>query len=169
MKINDSYTSKRTGITQNICYEELDSFDTIRSLPMGAVGAFCFYGDRIVLVYAKNRDTWEIPGGGCEFGETFEESIIREIKEESNMKVLNLFPLGYDIFTNTETKENNYVARYAAKVEPYGPFVKDLADGEITAMKLIEPKDYTQYFDWGERSKVMMKKALCLVLGVEII
>ncbi len=160
MIINDSYTSKRTGITQSIQYEELDSFDAIRSLPVGAAGSFCFYENKLVLVYAKGRNSWETPGGGCEPGETFEESIIREIREESNMKVLKLVPLGCDTFTNNETKEINYVLRFAAKVEPYGPFVEETADGEITEMKLIDPKDYKQYFDWGERSDAMIKKAL---------
>jgi len=163
MIINDSYTSKRTGATQAIQYEEMDNFDAIRDLPVGAVGAFCFFKDKFVLVYAKSRDSWETPGGGCESGETFEESIIREIKEESNMKVLKLVPLGCDTYTNTKTAEVNYVLRFAAKVEPYGPFVEDLADGEITEMKLIDPMDYKQYFDWKERGDAMIKKALDMI------
>lgn len=104
-----------------------------------------------------------MPGGGIEPGETFEEGVTREIREESNMKVLELFPLGYEMYASPATGEINYVLRYAAKVEPYGPFVADPASGEVTDMKLIDPEDYKKCFDWGERSDAMMKKALGLV------
>ncbi len=112
-----------------------------------------------VLCYAHTRKVWEMPGGGRDEGESFEECIIREIKEESNMKVLELFPLGYETFTNTQTGDTNYTLRYAAIVEPYGDFVQDTADGEITEIKLVDPADYKQYFDWGERGDVLMLKA----------
>lgn len=37
---------------------------------------------------AKNeRGKWEIPGGSVEFGETFQEAIKREIKEEVGVEV----------------------------------------------------------------------------------
>lgn len=164
MIIHTSYTSKRTDLTQDIRYEELEDFESIRDLPVGAEGAFCFYNNKLVLVYAKKRDSWEIPGGGREEGETFEQCIIREIKEESNMKVLELFPLGYDTCIARETGEINYILRYAAKVEPYGDFTGDTAkDGEISEMKLIDPSHYNQYFDWGKRSDAMMKKALQII------
>jgi 8-oxo-dGTP pyrophosphatase MutT (NUDIX family) len=161
MTTESTYTSKRTGLKWNIKYQELDSFDSIRNLPIGAAGAFCFCGDKFVVVYAgDNRNVWEIPGGGIEEGETFEECIIREIHEESNMKVLELFPLGYETQHCVTTNETYYILRYAARVEPYGPFVSDPANGEITEIKLIDPKEYKQYFDWGKRSDVLMEKAM---------
>jgi ADP-ribose pyrophosphatase YjhB (NUDIX family) len=161
MIFSDIYKSKRTGMTWDVTYEELDSFDSIQHLPVGAAGAFCFYENKMVLVYAKKRAVWEIPGGGREEGESFDECIIREIKEESNMKVLELFPLGCDTNINEQTSETIYILRYAARVEPYGEFDGDGAsDGEITEMKLIDPKDYKQYFDWKERGDAMMNKAI---------
>jgi len=161
MIINGSYTSIRTGITWHVRYEEIDSFDSILHVPIGAAGAFCFSDNKLVLVYAKKRDSWEIPGGGREEGESFDECIVREIKEESNMKVLELIPLGYEIYTSHKTDEINYILRYAARVEPYGDFTADGAvDGEITEIKLINPEEYKQYFDWQERSDAMMNKAI---------
>jgi len=159
MITESTYTSKRTGLTWNIQYEELDSFDSIRALPVAAAGALCFHDDKLVLVYAHKRKEWEMPGGGIEEGETFEECVIREIHEESNMKVLELFPLGYETNRCVATNETYYILRYTARVEPYGPFVSDPASGEITEIKLIDPKEYKQYFDWGKRSDVLMEKA----------
>jgi 8-oxo-dGTP pyrophosphatase MutT (NUDIX family) len=161
MIFNDTYKSNRTGITWDVKYEEMASFDLIQDVPVGAEGAFCFCNNKLVLVYSKKRDSWEIPGGGREEGESFEECIAREIKEESNMKVLELIPLGYDIYTSKDTSEINHILRYAAKVEPLGDFAGDGApDGEITDMKLINPSEYKQYFDWHERGDAMMSKAM---------
>lgn len=158
MIINSSFISRSSGIKWTIKYEELDSFDSIRDIPVHAAGAVCFYGDKLVLVYAKKRESWEMPGGGREEGETFEECIIREIKEETNMKVSEVYPLGYETLTNTETGEHRYHVRFAAKVEPYGEFISD-PDGDIMEIKLIDPKEYKKYFDWGERGDAMMVKA----------
>ena len=33
-------------------------------------------------------------------------------------------------------------------------------DDDITEIKLIDPKDYKQYFDWGENGDRIMKKAI---------
>jgi 8-oxo-dGTP pyrophosphatase MutT (NUDIX family) len=169
MIINSSFISQTSGLKWDSRYEELDSFEPIRSLPVSAAGALCFYENKLVLVYASKRNSWEMPGGGREEGETFEECIVREIKEETNMKVLELFPLGYDTFTNPETQEKIYQLRFAARVEPYGPFVIDLAeDKDISEIKLVDPHDYKKYFDWGERGDAMMKKALKLACGGEV-
>jgi len=168
MIINTSFISPHTGLTWNVRYEELDNLDPVRNLPKpsegGAAGALCFHENKLVLVYAAKKDSWSMPGGGLEEGETLEECITREIKEETNMKVLELFPLGYDTFTNPETQKKIYQARFVAKVEPYGPFVIDLdPEQDISAIKLIEPLEYKKYFDWGERSDAMMRKALKIV------
>jgi ADP-ribose pyrophosphatase YjhB (NUDIX family) len=47
--------------------------------------------DRILLIkhheYATGRDYWVIPGGGREDGETEEECVKREVKEETHLNV----------------------------------------------------------------------------------
>ncbi len=56
------------------------------------VGAALFKDGKVFLAHrgpkAKNeRNTWEIPGGGVEFGETFENALKREIKEEIGVEI----------------------------------------------------------------------------------
>ena len=167
MTIKGAYISKRSGIMFEVSYEEMDSFDSISHMPIFAAGAFCFYRDKLVLVYAKKRDSWEIPGGGRDDGESFDACVIREIKEETNMKVLELFPLGLDSYINSKTGDTSYAVRYAAKVKPYGDFVADAAhDADITEIKLIDPVDCSKYFDWEERGVAMIAKAKTL-LGIK--
>lgn len=43
---------------------------------------------QILLQSRADRDKWGLPGGCQELGETFEETVIREVKEETNLDVL---------------------------------------------------------------------------------
>ena len=158
MIYKSSYISFSSGLEWSVVYEELDTFDMVKDLPIEACGTLCFYNDKFVLVYAKSRKCWEMPGGGREGGESIEECAIREIKEESNMKVLELYPLGIDTDTDPQTNEKHIKARFAAKVKPYGDFRID-PDGEITEIKLVELSELKSYWDWGERGEAMLRKA----------
>jgi ADP-ribose pyrophosphatase len=62
---------------------------------------------QILLQRRKDRDAWGIPGGVMELGETFHETLIREVKEETNLMCRNirLFglysgPTGYSEYPN---------------------------------------------------------------------
>ncbi|HEV7702204.1 MAG TPA: hypothetical protein VGO63_02045 [Candidatus Paceibacterota bacterium] len=39
-------------------------------------------------------------------------------------------------------------------------------DGGITEIKLIDPKDYKKYFDWGSVGDRLMEQALSLKSGM---
>jgi len=73
------------------------------------------------------------------------------------MKVLSYAPIGYRE-VHFEGKTFNQL-RYVCTVEPFGDFHSD-PDGSITEIKLIDPKDYKQYFDWGEIGDRIMERAL---------
>lgn len=55
------------------------------------VGAFIFSNDGYILLGKSNRGTyegmWLVPGGGIEGGESKEQAIIREVKEETGLDV----------------------------------------------------------------------------------
>lgn len=57
------------------------------------VGALIFNDEGMILLAlrgsdAKNeRGKWEIPGGAVEFGETLEDALKREVKEEINVEI----------------------------------------------------------------------------------
>jgi hypothetical protein len=46
-------------------------------------------------------------------------------------------------------------------VKPLGDFEEDPV-GTISEMKLIEPKNYTEYFDWGEIGEKIMSRSIQL-------
>ncbi len=113
----------------------------------------------MVIVGHGKDNNWTPPGGAIEKGETYEQASIREIKEESNMKVLHQECIGYqDIEIPGEDKIVRQFRMFCI-VKPYGEFESD-PDGDILEIKLIDPKDYKEYIKWGEIGDRLIKRAL---------
>src|ERR1700722_18077750 len=61
--------------------------------PIQGVGALIFERDRILLVERGKeplKGYWSLPGGVLEVGETLEEGIVREVREETGLEVKTL-------------------------------------------------------------------------------
>lgn len=52
-----------------------------------AVNALIFEAERVLLVHRRDIDWWNLPGGGMEVGETVEEALCREVREETGLEV----------------------------------------------------------------------------------
>ena len=156
MEIRSTLTNS-LGQVLDVVYKESDPTLDLEGRVLDGVHAYCFYGDKLVVVYADKTQHWSPPGGAIEFGETWQEATIREIKEETNMKVLHYELIGYqDIF---EPDRIIRQTRTFCIVEPYGDFVVD-PDGDITEIKLIDPQDYKKYFNWGIVGEHIIKRVL---------
>lgn len=58
--------------------------------PFVGVGVVIFRDDHVLLAQRgkrPNRDSWSIPGGAQELGETVEEAASREIREETGLEI----------------------------------------------------------------------------------
>lgn len=165
MEIKSTLTNRLGQVLNTVYYENTDPLQALGEKILQAVHAFCFYKDKLVIVYADKKKYWSPPGGSIESGESYEEAVVREVKEETNMKVLNQELIGF-----TDIYESNRIVRHTRTfciVEPYGDFISDLdpdGDGDVTEIKLIDPKDYKQYFDWGVVGDRIMQRALELKL-----
>lgn len=146
------------GKTAYITYRDADSFDDLRSKNVTQVYAICFWKNKIVLVHNKNSNSLSLPGGGLEKDEAFEDCLRREIKEETNMKVLSFAPIGYQEVTNLENPVV-FQLRYVCVVEPYGDFVSD-PDGDVDQIKTIDTKEFKEHIKWGEIGDRIFERAL---------
>jgi acetyl-CoA carboxylase carboxyl transferase subunit beta len=60
------------------------------SVPKEAVSALIFHGDKVLLIQRGHEPAmgkWSLPGGGVEPGETYEQALIREVREETGLSV----------------------------------------------------------------------------------
>lgn len=157
MKITSSYKGY-SGTDYAFEYEDVDSFDFLKNEKCTQCYAVCFYESKMVIVHNAEKDHWGLVGGSIEKGESFEETLKREIQEESNMEVIAYLPVGYQKVTDTSDGSYFFQLRYVCTVKPYGPFVSDPADS-IDKIALIDPKDHKKYFDWGEIGERIIERA----------
>lgn len=158
MEIKSTLKSRLSGIVP-VTYRDIDSLEELGDRTVHGVHAYCFCGDELIIVYSEMKGYWTPPGGGVELGETVEDALVREVLEETNMRVLKQRIIGYqEVF---ESHRTTVQVRAVCVVEPIGLFVADAdPDGDVTEIKLIDPKDIRQYFDWGEIGTHVLARAL---------
>lgn len=142
-------------------YCDADNFENLPYQNCKQVYGVCFVGDNIVLVYGESGEDgkgWGLVGGHVEKNETFEQTLTREVEEETNMSVEECQPIGVQKVISP-TGEVSYQLRFVAKVKPLGEFVSD-PGGSVTEIKIIDPNDYRKYFDWGEIGERIINRAI---------
>lgn len=145
------------GKVYKLVWHDCDSFEEIRYKKLQQSYGVCFCDDKLVIGRGDNNK-WNLIGGHIEKDESPEEALVREAIEESNMKVLKQVPIGYQEVINPDGAID-YQLRSFCVVEPIGKFVFDPA-GSVTEIKLIDPKEYKNYFNWGKIGDRIMERAM---------
>ncbi len=55
-----------------------------------AVRAIIIKDKKLLMIYSNKQGDYKFPGGGVDSGETYEEALIREVKEECGAKLLTI-------------------------------------------------------------------------------
>jgi len=58
-----------------------------RTLERESAKAIIWRGGKLLLVYSSSRGAYKFPGGGVQLGETYEETLAREIREECGARL----------------------------------------------------------------------------------
>ncbi|MEN9405123.1 MAG: hypothetical protein RLY47_82 [Candidatus Parcubacteria bacterium] len=166
MKITQPHTSW-DGTTEYVVeYEDADNFDALEYEKCRQAYGVCFCEGKLVIGFGGKKNSWGLIGGTIEEGENFEQTLRREIIEESNMKIISFKPIGYQKVVDLKDQSFIYQLRYACVVEPIGTFESDPAGG-ISEIKLIDPKEYKKYFDWGEIGERIITRGTDIAQGLK--
>ncbi|MCA9928119.1 MAG: NUDIX domain-containing protein [Anaerolineales bacterium] len=133
-----------------------------------AVFGLIFDGNQFLMTNLVERG-WDIPGGHTESGESPEQTVRREIFEETHALVRDLHVLGYDKFMIQAPKPDaysypypvSYQLFYWGRVNRLEPFV---ATSEAVGRKLFTPEAARQT-DWVKRSPALYEAALNQVVS----
>lgn len=109
------------------------------------VSGYVFDKHKNVLI-VKNKN-WTIPGGHPEQGETYIETLEREVREEACVEMENISYLGCVKVTEVETKEIKYQLRFTATVS----HVSDFKEKYETSERLfVNPDNLGEYILWAK-------------------
>lgn len=109
--------------------------------------AYIFKDDEVLMLYRNkekddiNKNKWVGVGGHLEKGESKDAALIREIKEETNLDVIDYSFLATLIFINNDYKEIMYLYR----VDSFSGEIKECDEGEL---KFIKVKDLLSLNMW---------------------
>lgn len=154
MKIDGDF--EYAGEKYALEYEDCNDFSILPKEQCTQIRSVCFCDGKMVI--GLHGDGWAPIGGTIEAGETPEQTLAREVLEEANMEVIEQVPVSYQKVTDKEGK-SVYQLRGWCRAKPKGIFVAD-PDHGVKEIKLIEPKDYKQYFDWGAIGDRIVERAM---------
>jgi mutator protein MutT len=140
--------------------------------PIIGVGAVIIKDGKILLEKRKNepgKGKWSIPGGLVELGESVEQTVMREVKEETGLEVEK--PEHIDVVDNITRDENGEIKYHFVILDYFvklkGGTLKATSDAEElrwVTFDEVEKYDLTKTFrEFFQRNKQKLEKLnLCL-------
>lgn len=116
---------------------------------------------RVLSMLSKGKETWYIPGGKREEGETDEQALTREVKEELKVDIIPESIVLYGIF---EAQAHGKPERTIVRMTCYTA----LFIGKLQASAEIEEYRYVPYA-WKENSSLVDKLIFDDLKGKELI
>jgi 8-oxo-dGTP diphosphatase len=123
-------------------------------------GAMILNKNKEILLVKRSKQSkaepgmWSRPGGTVEFGETIKKALVREIKEELNIKINIIKFLEY--FNNIDLKNHKHWVTFGFLAKIKSGKVKNMEPGKIDQIKWFAldnlPKNLTSYTKNGIRA-----------------
>jgi 8-oxo-dGTP diphosphatase len=132
--------------------------------PIMGVGAVIVHEDKVVLIrrrFEPLAGQWSIPGGGVELGETLEDCVVREMREETGLHV-EVGPV-IEVFDRITRDEDGRV-RYHFVLVDYlcWPIGGELRPGsDVVDAVLVDPSNLAEY-KLTDKATAVIERALSL-------
>lgn len=120
------------------------------------------FNDEGKILIVNIIGNWQLPGGHIEKGESCEEALKREIREEADVEINNITPLGYlkvNEIKDGLLKPEFIQVYYFARIIKLNKQTIDPAHNKIPERKLIKPEKFTDYITWGNIGKEIINKS----------
>jgi len=135
-----------------------------KKYPKVCTGAFIFNdkGELFLIKAPAWQNTYTPPGGRVEFGETLEEAVKREAKEETNLNIKNLKFLGFEEahkIGDEYLKEDKHLILVDYKAEVEGKSKVKLNE-EATEYKWLKPEEWLKRKDVADFTRLAIEKNL---------
>jgi mutator protein MutT len=116
--------------------------------PYVGVGAVIVDGGNVLIVkrkYDPLAGQWSLPGGGVELGETLEDSIVREMREETGLEI-EVGPV-IEVFDRITRDDDGEVKYHFVLVDylcwPVGGELR--ASSDVADARFVDPSELPQY------------------------
>jgi ADP-ribose pyrophosphatase YjhB (NUDIX family) len=114
-------------------------------------------GSQVLLIqhreHAGGRSYWLLPGGGQEDGESADECVIREMREETGLEVEIVCLLFDDQFLEKKAEVNKQFLTYLCRIvsgEPKPGYEPEVEASEIYGITDVSWFDLRDETSWGE-------------------
>jgi len=107
------------------------------------------YENKILVVFDRWKNIWELPGGSIKKTETPRECALRELKEETNQEINNLVFKGIMKFQLKPDNRIEYGALYYGELNNFIPFNNE--NEEIKNIKLWDKKEIIKIDEIDEK------------------
>jgi ADP-ribose pyrophosphatase YjhB (NUDIX family) len=117
--------------------------------PITQASGVCFDEHGKILLLKQEGKKWNIPGGTLEENETPEETLRREVYEETTVRLGQCVPIAYqEVYEDGRLMK--YQVRFACLVDSIEPQQPDPDKGKIHQRIFVEPERVMEYVEYPQ-------------------
>ncbi len=144
------------------CTEE----ELVNYQPVTQAYGIVFENQGQLLIINENEEWgWKPAGGTPEGDETLVEALIRELREEADVRVKDIRLLG--VQKVEQEGKVFYQARFTCRVDELLPQTIDPAKGVVLPRKLVPAEEINEWVKWGATGRAMFESAIDQVRGFD--